>query len=282
MSDIAIRPGVREEALALAEILVAACRAGYREFAPAPVLESLNPAAFARGMAASWDSFQTLVPVDGAGAPLGFVRFGADHSGDLDGGALYGQVRSLYVTPEGSRRGVRGALLGAALEQLDADGLEIVTLWVFQGNHEGRRFYERHGFTATGTTRVEPDWGLPSIRYLRGPAADVGPVDEVVMVASPTEDRNRRTADIDQLPVPRLLERINDQVASTISAPARRAGWRCWTRRSSLPPSASPRSCSWLTWQVGKGRCGEPARGRRTTRRRGRARPPLRSAPPTW
>lgn len=166
MSEISLRPAAREEAPALAEILVAACRARYTAFASAPVLDSLDPATFAREMEESWDSFQTLVSVDAGDAPLGFVRFGAEHSGDLNGAGLYGHVRSLYVTPEGGRRGVGGALLGAALEQLDAAGLDTVTLWVFEGNHEGRRFYERHGFTATGTTRVEPGWGLPVVRYL--------------------------------------------------------------------------------------------------------------------
>lgn len=215
MSEISVRPAARDEAPALAEILVAACRAGYTAFAPPRVLASLDVAAFARELATSWDTCQTLVSVDATDAPLGFVRFGLDHSGDSNGGALWGHVLSLYVSPAASDRGVGGALLGAALERLDAEGLETVTLWVFEGNHEARRFYERHGFTATPTTRLA-EWGLPAVRYVHAPVPEVAPVRDVVK--SPTEDRNPATADIDRLPVPRLLERINDEDAQVAGA----------------------------------------------------------------
>lgn len=218
MNEFSLRAAAREEAPALAEILVAACRARYRAFAPPPVLDSLDAAAFAREMAASWDAYQTLVSVDPGEARLGFVRFGPDHSGDTDGATLRGHVRSLYVSPEAAGRGVGGALLGAALERLDAEGLETVTLWVFEGNREGRRFYERHGFTSTGTTRVEPGWGLPVVRYVHPTAPGAAAAGEVLVVTSPTEDRNPRTADIDQLGVRPLLERINDEDALVAGA----------------------------------------------------------------
>ena len=217
MSGMSLRPAAREEAPALARILVEACRARYTGFAPPTVLDSLDVAVVARDIAAAWDTCQTLVSVDGSDSPLGFVRFGPDHSGDSNGGELCGHVRSLYVSPEASERGVGGSLLDAALERLDADGLETVTLWVFEGNHEARRFYERHGFTVTGTTRVA-DWGLPAVRYVHAPAAEVEPVDGVLVVASPTEDRNPATADIDHLPVRRLLECLNDEDARVAGA----------------------------------------------------------------
>ena len=55
----------------------------------------------------------------------------------------------------------------------------------------------------------------PSTR--RAPAAGSTPTD-VLAVTSPTEDRNPRTADIDQLPVTTLLERINDEDALVAGA----------------------------------------------------------------
>jgi len=44
------------------------------------------------------------------------------------------------------------------------------------------------------------------------------PADDVLRVASPTEERNPRTADIDVVPVLELLERINDEDASVPGA----------------------------------------------------------------
>lgn len=38
-----------------------------------------------------------------------------------------------------------------------------LTLWVFEQNEGARRFYERHGFVATGRTDSQNDEGLPDL-----------------------------------------------------------------------------------------------------------------------
>lgn len=217
MSGYSVREGRRADAPALGEVLVSACRAAYPDFAPAAVLDSLDAAAFARDMAARWEDFLTLVAVDGAGAPLGFVRFGREPAQESDGGAPRGHVRSLYVLPGASGRGIGRTLLGSALERLRADGLRTVTLWVFEANRAGRRFYEGLGLTATATTRIEPGWGLRVVRYVSSVGAGA-PQGQVLAVESPTEDRNPRTADIDRLEVRPLLERLNDEDALVAGA----------------------------------------------------------------
>lgn len=218
MSGYSLRDGRRADAPALGEILVSACRASYPDFAPASVLDSLDAGAFARDIAARWEDFLTLVAANGDDAPLGFVRFGREPAQESDGGAPRGHVMSLYVLPGASGQGIGGTLLRSALERLRADGLSTVTLWVFEGNRVGRRFYEGLGFTATATTRIEPGWGQPVVRYVSSPGAGA-PRGEVLAVASPTEDRNPRTADIDRLDALPLLERLNDEdalVAGTV------------------------------------------------------------------
>jgi putative acetyltransferase len=53
-----------------------------------------------------------------------------------------GWLEHLYVHPNWHGRGVGRALLEVARE-----GQDELRLWVFQGNANARRFYERHGFT---------------------------------------------------------------------------------------------------------------------------------------
>ncbi|MGH7912834.1 MAG: N-acetylmuramic acid 6-phosphate etherase [Candidatus Dormibacteraceae bacterium] len=212
-----LRSASPEKALRLAGVLVAACRAAYREFAPGAVLDALDPETLARQMKRDWDACETVVATGEQDDVLGFIRY-------RGGGPGSGFVRSLYVLPPAAGQGVGSALLGHAVERLGGAGRAWVSLWVFEQNVRGRRFCERHGFRPTEMRRIEPPWGTPVVRYLR-PAlapAGVGSDDEVLVVTSPTEERNPRTVDIDRLPVLPLLERINDEDAR-VAAAVRRA-----------------------------------------------------------
>jgi GNAT superfamily N-acetyltransferase len=52
--------------------------------------------------------------------------------------------------------GVADALHDDAVEALRAGGVSTGRLWVLEHNARARRFYERHGWRADGTTRVVP------------------------------------------------------------------------------------------------------------------------------
>jgi GNAT superfamily N-acetyltransferase len=73
----------------------------------------------------------------------------------------------LYVEPGWSGRGVGSELLAVAKRQRPA-GLR---LWTFEANVRARRFYERHGFVATGSTDGDNEEGAPDVRYEWAPAA---------------------------------------------------------------------------------------------------------------
>ena len=78
------------------------------------------------------------------GEPVGSVSVGG------------GFLSALYVLPEHWRSGVGSALHGHALERLRARGEREVKLWTLEENWDGRRFYERRGWTLNGETRVVP------------------------------------------------------------------------------------------------------------------------------
>jgi GNAT superfamily N-acetyltransferase len=64
-----------------------------------------------------------------------------------------GWLDGLYVRPEAWGTGVAARLHERALAAL---GPGIARLWVLEENHRARRFYERRGWRADGTTRDVP------------------------------------------------------------------------------------------------------------------------------
>ena len=80
----------------------------------------------------------------------------------LQGGEIY----AIYVDPQHWGTGAGRALMAAALSHLAGEGLSPVRLWVLADNHRARRFYERHGFTADGTTKPYGH-GVDEIRMTR-------------------------------------------------------------------------------------------------------------------
>ena len=85
----------------------------------------------------------------------------------IDASARSGSIGSLYVHPDGQRSGVGAGLLERALAAIAATGAGHATLWVFESNAAAREFYARHGFRRDGTTRVEPEFGVPELRLAR-------------------------------------------------------------------------------------------------------------------
>ena len=70
-------------------------------------------------------------------------------------------IDRLYVDPLAQRRGVGTALLAHA-KQLHPEGL---TLHTHQANARARRFYEKHGFTASEFGVSPPPESVPDVLY---------------------------------------------------------------------------------------------------------------------
>ena len=65
-------------------------------------------------------------------------------------------LRTLYVLPAYWSRGVGSALLEHGLSRMRERGALRAKLWTLEENGDGRRFYERRGWTLTGETRDVP------------------------------------------------------------------------------------------------------------------------------
>jgi putative acetyltransferase len=70
--------------------------------------------------------------------PIGFIAYKQDG------------ISHLYILPEYHNRGIGTELLSYAM-----NAYPHLQLWTFQRNSQARRFYEKHGFTATTFTDGE-------------------------------------------------------------------------------------------------------------------------------
>lgn len=137
----------------------------YAPYVPAAMLHSFTPetrieewrTAVARGVV-------VLVAVRDD-AVLGFGAVDpAPALDDAPSGDAY--LSALHTDPE-LRGGGIGVRLVEALADLVRDSAEQLRVHVLDDNLDARRFYERHGFVADGTHKIEPRLGLPETRLAR-------------------------------------------------------------------------------------------------------------------
>jgi GNAT superfamily N-acetyltransferase len=97
----------------------------------------------------------------------GFVTYGPSRDHDLPD---HGEVMALYVHPDSYRGGVGRLLMAEARRRLVEDGHDEAFLWVLDGNHRARAFYEREGWSPDGATREENPYDIVSnvSRFRRG------------------------------------------------------------------------------------------------------------------
>ncbi|MFY1633211.1 GNAT family N-acetyltransferase [Solwaraspora sp. WMMB335] len=175
-----VRQETPDDAEAIAGVHVRAWQAGYAGLVPADVLDRLNVAAWAQrrrevGTTAPDHPFRTLVATDGERI-VGFGTFGP-YRIDQDRDRLdpaYGEIVSMYVDPTYWGHGIGRTLLTASIAGLTGQGWRTMRLWVLDGNHRARRFYEAAGLRPDGERSVyqvprspgQTPVGLDEVRYL--------------------------------------------------------------------------------------------------------------------
>lgn len=97
-----------------------------------------------QALAAGEPGMATLVAVDAADQPLGYIQL-EPHRDMLTGGTS-GYVSLLAVRAEAEGRGVAKRLLEAADAWAKQQGFPFLMLDVFASNETARRFYARRGF----------------------------------------------------------------------------------------------------------------------------------------
>lgn len=85
---------------------------------------------------------------------VGFIMF-TTRTGRYEETVSAGIIENLYVVPDYRGEGIGSALLTAAEESLESNGVEIITLDVMAANGAARRFYARHGYDTHRVTMAK-------------------------------------------------------------------------------------------------------------------------------
>ncbi len=166
------------DALALAEVHVRAWRETYAGLLPALLLDRMSVPLHARRWRAILTSErpkETVLCVEGPKGILGYC------AADTQGGSAL--VSTLYLVREAQGQGLGRALLSTQARLQASRGARALRLWMLEGNHRARGFYERLGGLA-GERRALRGWGQgqheiafdwPNIGSLIGPVTSSRP-----------------------------------------------------------------------------------------------------------
>ncbi len=121
----------------------------YKDILPKGYLESLCGEQWAVRLTHT-GRHSLVVEVDGK--VIGTSSYGASRTPEYFG---MGEVYSMYLLPEHMGKGYGKQLMMAVLAGLKAIGYDEIFLWVLEENVGARRFYEKMGFSPSGTVKDE-------------------------------------------------------------------------------------------------------------------------------
>lgn len=175
LPEVTIRAGVRGDADGITDVQVASWRAGYAHVFPESVLYAGDFDGSRRRFWTGWRfapghrlAVATIADGDGDGERVvGFVSLGPERE-RARGFTGRGEIWAFYLHPEVWGSGIADRLIEHAHERLLAEGFVEAVLWVLDDNPRARRFYERHGWAATGigaTFDVAGGDPVPEVEY---------------------------------------------------------------------------------------------------------------------
>lgn len=167
MEDLHIREAHVGDAEGIARVHVYTWQSAYLGLIPDSFLQRLSveqrTSNWIRNIENPLPKTHTLV-AEMDGEIVGFVGVGANRENDL---ANQGEVYAIYVKPEIQGRGVGAALMRAGLGTLKSEGFANTVLWVLDGNLRTRAWYESHGWSSVGKSKLDQrgDLVLKEIEY---------------------------------------------------------------------------------------------------------------------
>lgn len=163
-----VRKAITQDAEGIARVQVFCWQHAYRGIIPDNFLDGLS----VQKRLELWNSRLTAEPgkilvVDIGSEVVGFADFGA--SRDEDAAPSTAELNAIYIRPDHWGCGCGGLLLAEVERMLIAARFSRVTLWVLSENWRARRFYEHHGFSLDGTSKVVSFSGteLTEVRYAK-------------------------------------------------------------------------------------------------------------------
>ena len=156
---ISIQHARPENAAALAQIMIAAWRSGFRGILSDETIEKYTQFESCRDMfhqlLTSGVGTMYLARMDGHPTGLLFWLEEENHTA---------RIEALLTCPEAWGKGVAAALITRCVTDAKAAGCTALQVWPFAENHRAKRFYEKHQFLPTGATRTGD---VPEEEYIR-------------------------------------------------------------------------------------------------------------------
>jgi ribosomal protein S18 acetylase RimI-like enzyme len=160
------------DAIGISRVHTRSWQQAYRGIFPDEYLDNLDWRSrlpFWEGALEAPDPRRVIAVARRGGAVIGFAAAGPARDEDLPSRSA--EIFAIYVEPDAWSQGAGAALLDAVIAGLakDADGFDVIYLWVLEDNHRARRFYEAHGFRPDGG-RLSTERGGTSaaeVRYRR-------------------------------------------------------------------------------------------------------------------
>jgi ribosomal protein S18 acetylase RimI-like enzyme len=161
-----VRRATVQDADAIAAVHMRTWQAAYRGLMPDAFLDQLDVPARAERWQRnlSSDDGHHLVTEDARGQINGFCSLLPTSGPDYPPNG--GIIAALYIDPSAWRTGLGAALMHTATVRARERGFDALWLWVLEGNHNARRFYESLGFTADGADKSD-EYGAVTLRGLR-------------------------------------------------------------------------------------------------------------------
>ena len=96
---------------------------------------------------------------------IGFASSGPSRDEDLDQDRVH-ELYAIYLTPEYWGKRIGTSLFRTVMQAVPKTAVRL-ELWVLEDNNRGRKFYESHGFTLDGATKLAEIDGyqLEEVRY---------------------------------------------------------------------------------------------------------------------
>lgn len=172
VSDVTLRAADTGDLDDIADVFLSCWLSSYAAWLPARLTSLYGPTEarnlWRRTLARVPTEREIVVAEGRDGVILGVMAIGPESDR-----ASLGHIYSLYVRPDSQGLGVGSGLLDHAIGRFVGQGFSEASLWVFEANTAGRAFYERSGWRADGTTRVEAQYGERELRFTR-PLARTG------------------------------------------------------------------------------------------------------------
>jgi ribosomal protein S18 acetylase RimI-like enzyme len=160
-----LRRAFPNDAPAIGGVHVDSWRSAYRGLVPDDRLARLDSGYMAERFTETIVSgSEGIYVAEESDSTVGFMALGRCRDADVDQNTT-GEMIALYLLPEYWRKGIGRAMCREGEEILRSQGYSRVALWVFEGNTQGRRFYEALGFAPDGALKA---WGgLNACRYTK-------------------------------------------------------------------------------------------------------------------